>query len=346
MLQIIKSRKINTELISAIKRLCWYLRAWSDFAAQPSLLPVKFQEPPEPVVIPSHWWMLAVYGWGIISRLDHIKASTTSIFGSIPKMNSTKTYLLVYICEQWEGLILISVLTAMDGPALDIMTADLICTTWHRGDRSDAGGCRNRGRAGRWGLWWHWLWPNSWSTGPVLWPLICHHQLSPHSSHLSASLCWSCIIFCNCSSLYFTIHHPCGTSTATGMCFFVFCFLFFYVTYLFYLWCSVTLYFNYIDCFRLSIWPKSHQPSAQPLSLLSPPPLQLLCLLLDHKPQQHPSMLYYILFNRYCISTTPPPLAHQQPLPTSPSYQILSPLKPLVPLGHLPWPKQHLSNSW
>ncbi|XP_023270141.1 uncharacterized protein LOC111660930 [Seriola lalandi dorsalis] len=43
-----------------LKRLCRYLGARSDFAARPSLLPVKFHEPREPVDIPSHRWMLAV----------------------------------------------------------------------------------------------------------------------------------------------------------------------------------------------------------------------------------------------------------------------------------------------
>lgn len=73
-----------------LKRVCRYLGACSDFVVQPSLLPVKFPDPPKPVDVPSHRWMLAVYGRDILSRLDHIKASITSTFGNILKMDSTK----------------------------------------------------------------------------------------------------------------------------------------------------------------------------------------------------------------------------------------------------------------
>ncbi|XP_067289364.1 uncharacterized protein [Pseudorasbora parva] len=73
-----------------LKRVCRYLGVCSEFAAKPSLLPVKFHDPPKPVDIPSHRWMLAVYGRDILSRLDHIKASITSTFGNILKMDSTK----------------------------------------------------------------------------------------------------------------------------------------------------------------------------------------------------------------------------------------------------------------
>ncbi|XP_047191158.1 uncharacterized protein LOC124850755 [Scophthalmus maximus] len=121
-----------------LKQLCRYLGACSDFAARPCLLPVQFQEPPEPVAIPSHRWMLAVYGRDILSRLEHIKASITSTFGSILKMDSTKkitkklsglakgTALWLTSVSNEVGQILISVLTAQEGPALDIMVADLI----------------------------------------------------------------------------------------------------------------------------------------------------------------------------------------------------------------------------
>ncbi|KAL0168586.1 hypothetical protein M9458_036808, partial [Cirrhinus mrigala] len=121
-----------------LKRVCRYLGACSDFVAQPSLLPVKFPDPPEPVAIPSHRWMLAVYGRDILSRLDHIKASITSTFGNILKMDSTKkitkklsgfakgTALWLTSVSNEVGQILISVLTAQEGPALDTMAADLI----------------------------------------------------------------------------------------------------------------------------------------------------------------------------------------------------------------------------
>lgn len=73
-----------------LKRVCRYLGACSAFVAQPSLLPVTFQDPPQPVTIPTHRWILAVYGRDILSRLDHIKARITSTFGTVLKMDSTK----------------------------------------------------------------------------------------------------------------------------------------------------------------------------------------------------------------------------------------------------------------
>lgn len=57
---------------------------------QPSLVPVICQEPPEPIHVPTSRWLLTVYSRDILSRLDHIKASITSTFGSILKMDSTK----------------------------------------------------------------------------------------------------------------------------------------------------------------------------------------------------------------------------------------------------------------
>ncbi|KAM4562525.1 uncharacterized protein PAE49_010963 [Odontesthes bonariensis] len=121
-----------------LKRLCRYLGACSDFAARPSLFPVTFQDPPEPVDVPSHRWMLAVYGRDILCRLDHIKASITSTFGSILKMDSTKkitkklsgtakgTALWLTSVSNERGQILISVLSAQEGPALDRMATGLI----------------------------------------------------------------------------------------------------------------------------------------------------------------------------------------------------------------------------
>nr|XP_020514699.1 uncharacterized protein LOC110003528 [Labrus bergylta] len=121
-----------------LQRLCQYLGACSDFVGRPSLFPVVFQDPPEPVAIPTYKWMLAVYGRDILSRLEHIKASITSTFGSILKMDSTKkitrklsgiakgTALWLSSVSNEVGQILISVLTAQEGSGLDLMVADLI----------------------------------------------------------------------------------------------------------------------------------------------------------------------------------------------------------------------------
>ncbi|KAL0150592.1 hypothetical protein M9458_054185, partial [Cirrhinus mrigala] len=89
-----------------LKRVCRYLGACSDFVAQPSLLPVKFLDPPEPVAIHSHRWMLAI----------------TKKLSGFAKGNA----LWLTSVSNEVGQILISVLTAQEGPALDTMAADLI----------------------------------------------------------------------------------------------------------------------------------------------------------------------------------------------------------------------------
>ncbi|XP_028311916.1 uncharacterized protein LOC114468934 [Gouania willdenowi] len=73
-----------------LNRLAHYLGECADFVDRPSLFPVVCQEPPEPMDIPTSHWLLSVYGRDILCRLDHIKASITSIFGTILKMDSTK----------------------------------------------------------------------------------------------------------------------------------------------------------------------------------------------------------------------------------------------------------------
>ncbi|XP_062255655.1 uncharacterized protein LOC133965223 [Platichthys flesus] len=121
-----------------IRYLIRYCSKCIHFADRQSLLPVLFQEVPEPSVIPSHRWMLTVYGRDILNRLDHIKASITCTFGSVLKMDSTKkitkklsgfakgTALWLTSVSNEVGQILISVLTAQEGPALDNMAAGLI----------------------------------------------------------------------------------------------------------------------------------------------------------------------------------------------------------------------------
>ncbi|CAL8235551.1 unnamed protein product [Arctogadus glacialis] len=73
-----------------LQRVARYLEVCADFVDQPSLFPVVCQEPPEPVAVPTNRWLLTVYGKDLMSRMDHIKASITSTFGAILKMDSTK----------------------------------------------------------------------------------------------------------------------------------------------------------------------------------------------------------------------------------------------------------------
>ncbi|KAL0970157.1 hypothetical protein UPYG_G00238140 [Umbra pygmaea] len=121
-----------------LDHLADYLGECAAFVDQPSLFPVACQEPPEPVDVPTSRWLLSVYGRDIISRLDHIKASITSTFGSILKMDSTKkitrklsgtargTALWLSSVSNEIGQILISVLTAQEGAGLDKMASGLL----------------------------------------------------------------------------------------------------------------------------------------------------------------------------------------------------------------------------
>lgn len=54
-----------------------------------------FQRPPPQRPVPRHRWFMKVYQLDVINRLDYIKASITSQFGAILKMDSTKK-----ICKQ------------------------------------------------------------------------------------------------------------------------------------------------------------------------------------------------------------------------------------------------------
>ncbi|XP_053091155.1 uncharacterized protein LOC113534513 isoform X1 [Pangasianodon hypophthalmus] len=121
-----------------LHHLAHYMEECAVFADRPSFLPVAFQEPPQPIEVPTSKWLLTVYGKDIISRLDHIKASITSTFGTILKMDSTKKITKKLAghargTAQWmssvsneRGQILISVLTAQEGPGLDSMVSGLV----------------------------------------------------------------------------------------------------------------------------------------------------------------------------------------------------------------------------
>ena len=73
-----------------LQRLARYMELCNEFASRPTLFPVVCQRPPEPVAVPTSRWLMTVYGKDLMSRMGHIKASITSTFGSILKMDSTK----------------------------------------------------------------------------------------------------------------------------------------------------------------------------------------------------------------------------------------------------------------
>nr|XP_055051857.1 uncharacterized protein LOC129437622 isoform X1 [Misgurnus anguillicaudatus] len=121
-----------------LNRLAHYVGECAYFVDRPSLFPVVCQEPPEPIDIPTSRWLLSVYGRDILCRLDHIKASITSTFGTILKMDSTKkitkklaghgrgTALWVSSIGNEFGQIVTSVLSVQEGPGLDRMVAGVI----------------------------------------------------------------------------------------------------------------------------------------------------------------------------------------------------------------------------
>ena len=50
----------------------------------------QFPPPPPMPPVPTPVWLLTVYSYDVLSRLDEVKARVTSIFGSVLKMDSTK----------------------------------------------------------------------------------------------------------------------------------------------------------------------------------------------------------------------------------------------------------------
>ena len=113
--------------------------------------PHKFDNPPLCVTLPKVGWLLTVYCRDVLSRLEQTKASTTSIFGQILKIDSTKKVLfsLAPLCSFLTffpgykklagtaagtagcmtnvrnefGQVLISVLTASEGSGLRSMAS-------------------------------------------------------------------------------------------------------------------------------------------------------------------------------------------------------------------------------
>ncbi|XP_048048328.1 uncharacterized protein LOC125269464 [Megalobrama amblycephala] len=121
-----------------LKRVARYTSECVAFLDNPGLHPPHFQEPPPLAPVPSYKWLLTVYSQDILNRLDHIKASITSTYGSILKMDSTKKITKKLSgpakgTAQWLtsvgneiGQVLMSVLTANEGAGLDLMAAGLM----------------------------------------------------------------------------------------------------------------------------------------------------------------------------------------------------------------------------
>ena len=70
-----------------------YLQSCKTFkaAAKSGLLcQVKFDEFPALQELPRHRWLMKVYQLDVLQRIDYIKASITSTFGNVLKLDSTK----------------------------------------------------------------------------------------------------------------------------------------------------------------------------------------------------------------------------------------------------------------
>ncbi|XP_019953452.2 uncharacterized protein [Paralichthys olivaceus] len=121
-----------------MQRVLQYLTACEPFARSTFVRPPAFPEPPLLPALPKPKWLLAVYARDVLGRLHEVKAKITSVFGSVLKMDSTKkvTKKLAGAAAgtaAWctnvgneHGQVLVSVLTAGEGQALDPMAAGLV----------------------------------------------------------------------------------------------------------------------------------------------------------------------------------------------------------------------------
>lgn len=100
--------------------------------------PVEIGDLPAMMTVPKHRWLMQVYSQDVLSRLEEIKASITSQFGRVLKMDSTKKIVKKLAGESratasWatnigneHGQIIMSVLTASEGYGLGKMIGGLI----------------------------------------------------------------------------------------------------------------------------------------------------------------------------------------------------------------------------
>ncbi|XP_020555172.1 uncharacterized protein LOC110013345 [Oryzias latipes] len=90
---------------SWMRRATHYLGVCKQFLAL-NIVGGQFQPPPPMPPLPSPVWLLTVYGYDVLTRLDEYKARITSTFGSILKMDSTKKVwecFLLWILKQKSG---------------------------------------------------------------------------------------------------------------------------------------------------------------------------------------------------------------------------------------------------
>ncbi|XP_047187902.1 uncharacterized protein LOC118310714 isoform X2 [Scophthalmus maximus] len=100
------------------------------------ILPVTFEPAPAMLPVPKHQWLMQVYVQDILQRLNEIKATITSQYGRILKIDSTKKFarkLAGRTYTTWatnvgneNGQVIMSVLTASEGSGLGPMIEGLI----------------------------------------------------------------------------------------------------------------------------------------------------------------------------------------------------------------------------
>ena len=64
--------------------------AYREASTKKLVIMPKFQRVPKQPEVPGSKWLLSIYCQDVMQRLDEVKASITSIFGSVLKMDSTK----------------------------------------------------------------------------------------------------------------------------------------------------------------------------------------------------------------------------------------------------------------
>ncbi|XP_030202020.1 uncharacterized protein LOC115534878 [Gadus morhua] len=121
-----------------LQRVLQYLTACEPFTRLSLVHPPAFAKPPELPDLPKPKWLLAVYARDVLARLHLVKAKITSIFGSVLKMDSTKkvtkklsgaaagTAAWCTNVGNEHGQVLVSVMTAGEGQALDAMADGLM----------------------------------------------------------------------------------------------------------------------------------------------------------------------------------------------------------------------------
>ncbi|XP_041836778.1 uncharacterized protein LOC121636980 [Melanotaenia boesemani] len=139
-----QSEVSHSRLYNTLRELhsdSWMRRAIEDLGICEQFLALRGQFPPPPQMppVPSPVWLLTVYSYDVLTRLDEYKARITSTFGSILKMDSTKkvtkklagaasdTAAWVTNVGNQYGQVLISVLTCSEGSeGLSRMAAGLM----------------------------------------------------------------------------------------------------------------------------------------------------------------------------------------------------------------------------